>query len=87
MTPEENFKNFLLLKDIYAKYCNNLTEQHDVSFETAMIGRGSLHGVIDATLSWASTPEGHDFWGAMSKEWNAAIEEGKQFDNRCKSIW
>jgi len=87
MTPVENFKNFLMLNNAYDKYCANLTAQHGISFEAAMVGRASLHGVIDRTLSWDSTIEKHTFWYSLNSEWNAAINVGKQFHNRCKSIW
>lgn len=86
MTTAENFKNFLMTNGHYDKFCNNLANQKNLSFEQ-VCDRRSLREVVDAGLTWHDCPEGSEFWSNLSMQWQDACDNGIQFTNRCRSIW
>jgi len=90
ITPEEqpeNFKNFLLINNIYNSYKNHLMNQHGITFEALVMGRKKFYDLINSSLVWDDCNEGHDFWYKLSETWNAACNKGIKFTPRCKSIW
>jgi len=80
----ENFRNFLIQNDAYEKFCNAL-ECRSKRFNDC--NPSNLHGVINNSLVWSSTPEGSDYWSRLNKLWNRALDKGVEFKLTYKSIW
>lgn len=82
----ENFRNFLIEHEAYEKFCANILEQHGFSFER-VTDRKYMSGVIDSSISWDRTPEGHAYWERLNSTWNEACSSQRVFAPKYKSIW
>ena len=87
MSKAENFRNFLVQHAAFEKYCINIKNQRRSTFKNAVNHRLSFNSIIDETLSWASTPEGRNYWSNLNALWNSSLKEGKKFKPEYKSIW
>lgn len=43
--------------------------------------------VIDMTLSWNHTPEGHSYWSRLNSAWASECIELRRKPKKYKSIW
>lgn len=89
MNHKENFRNFLIKNDAYEAFCRNVADQRGGICFSDVTGNGEygLHGVIDASLTWAETPEGSEYWSELNTDWNRACNNGTVFTQGYKSIW
>ncbi len=82
-----NFRNFLTYHKAYDKFCFNLMSQHGLIFNDLVSGRVEFRSLIDHSLSWGSTPEGHGYWSNLSMLWNDSLDQGTSHAVGYKSIW
>ena len=88
MDTKTNFKNFLIQKDYFEKYCLNLKKQKNKTFdEFISTQRGPLLGVINNSFTWYKALEGGDFWRNINDEWDSALMNKVIFNLKYRSIW
>lgn len=90
ISVEENFCNFLIFHDAYDRYCNNLRNQNNRSFQASValaIEGDWVPKILDRNLSWAQTPEGREYWSNLNRLWETAYANKKEFRAGFKSIW
>ena len=71
---QSDFINFLIDKGVVTKFVANLVRQHtnvpDIKhpFER-LFEHLNVHLIIDGSFTWERTPEGHEFWQNIAREW------------------
>ena len=61
---------------IAEKFEANFRAQRTDSFAKFIIEYGSKEEAVSAAFSWAETPEGYYFWGAVDNLWMKFLKEG-----------
>ena len=61
---------------IAEKFEANFRAQRTDSFAKFIVEYGSKEAVVSAAFSWAKTPEGYCFWGAVDNLWKKFLKEG-----------
>ena len=82
-----NFRNFLSHNKSFERFCQAIWEQRNLTFKQAVRRSESLSRIIDNSLTWDATPEGHDYWANLNTKWEKVVRIGKQFQPQYKSIW
>ena len=77
---KKRFFRFLKEKGVYAAYRRNFdltylkTWHHSLYLKVVVDGENFFDAVnwslyINHAFNWEKSPQGHDFWGKLSKEW------------------
>lgn len=61
---------------IVEKFEANFRAQRTDSFAKFIVEYGSKEGAVSAAFSWAETPEGYYFWGAVDNLWMKFLKKG-----------
>ena len=84
------FVRWLKEKQIYHKYVRGVAIHFHISEFDGLRkvkmhwgedgSTGSINNIIDASLWWSQTYEGHSFWCVMNEEWNRFYRKMKTRD-------
>lgn len=90
MIRADDFRTFLLNHGAYEVFRANLDKQKNIAFEKLMLHAehfDCFNGLIDSSLNWAMTPQGHNYWSDLSKTWNVECITRAKVNSDYKSIW
>lgn len=76
---QSDFIDFLSRKGILPIFVANLVRHHTSYFNIKhpferLFELNWVREVVDGSFTWAETPEGHDFWKNVAKEWKEKCE-------------